>query len=1341
MKVHSKDTIKKCIATTLAVAMLGTGFSISDWQPSTLQAKCKEMTETDYLNNLNDLKRSYVYRNGAEKHTASIVDDKNNLDQENVSKLWYTGAQLKKLSGFSKSKTCNLEDNKTYTYFYAPSDTNNAYACEETAYVDTNGKKEFSYIYEGVTYGYQIARISLASTESLKAGETIEYAGCVYVAVNVHIHDTTATELKLPAYIPNVKLHKLENGGLARRLVDETYNLPCVEIADYGFANCQSVKKIVVPASYQRLCNHACMNMQALEQVVYLDDAGKAGDGTTIHMIGDHAFAGCSNLKEATLPKEWIAGIVDSHGKFVQMSDTRFANGTIRYSGYSPYYMGIGVYQDCDSIQSVSIAGEYPYVPRDTFAGCKGLAEVHFSEKIKTLLLDLSCFAGEINCGNQIEELHIPCDVIMGGYAFTNCTNLKRVELNGTLNQNVNLNGFVFECSGNIFENSFAENGEFIYNPNKLGTKDETQDKYTLTVPKECFLRTKGLQKFIIGTEKKADSNVDVVLTEGAFRSSNIKNLEFKGGSYTVHSGALSQMQSTEWITFSNTGDVRLCGEPFAFSYHSIGVDLKNQSKGFGKLKGVRFNNTSNNEVVHRDGGTVWLCSDNVYCIDSSTGAWQQPSKASFYGLPEVDVYFGKEVAYILSDGTDGTMMDFERKNNGTETFRHAAFGDVKAIYLQNPDVSFMARDYDVTSSVFGDGKRAFNGESVKIYGIPYVTKDRTINDFGMLLENQKQYKNVEYLNYYNDISVEVNKNFTAGKGFDPAAITVQAICADRTKVEIPYDPQNTSAGYILDKSTQEAFQADTGAGMDFQLGVSYLGKSACVMAHINEKQLEKIEVQIKEGTEFIENTRPQASDFQLISGTYDNGSKLTPEQLEKANLTVRLVSGNTVFGAPGKEEIMISYDTASTVTTVAVRAKKVVSMSAVQIEPIYEGEVLRASAFQVKAAYDNGYIDDKYTKYTMVPTMVAYEQTSVTLTGEDGCTLQVPITVTEVTGIEVQFKQENGETTKFTSFETINKENLFVILMYGNNSYKVLEPSEYTITLKKNEAGKEWLVFTPVNCKRVHASYQSDLLIQNADEQVEETTTSSTQVPAASPVATDSVKAGGEEITAPQTSPSHLPQDSAGNDDLVLDRVVSEGEVTTSSSVRDNSVVASVTAETTPIQYPIAFASNTAIPLAAAPSVTSNNRKLKVSKITVGLHESVTFALSEGKLVTGVAQNTKVAKIQKNGRVYANGVGTTNISWKDELGNVYSAQLVVKNAPKKVTIKGKKTLKVKKKMQLKLVLSKNSASHKNTYRSSKKQVATVSATGLVTAKRKGVTTITVTTYNGCKAKIKVKVK
>ncbi|MBQ1393493.1 MAG: hypothetical protein IIY81_08155, partial [Lachnospiraceae bacterium] len=69
MKVHSKDTIKKCIATTLAVAMLGTGFSISDWQPSALQAKCKEMTETDYLNNLNDTKRSYAYMNGAEKHT------------------------------------------------------------------------------------------------------------------------------------------------------------------------------------------------------------------------------------------------------------------------------------------------------------------------------------------------------------------------------------------------------------------------------------------------------------------------------------------------------------------------------------------------------------------------------------------------------------------------------------------------------------------------------------------------------------------------------------------------------------------------------------------------------------------------------------------------------------------------------------------------------------------------------------------------------------------------------------------------------------------------------------------------------------------------------------------------------------------------------------------------------------------------------------------------------------------------------------------------------------------------------------------------------------------------
>ena len=72
---------------------------------------------------------------------------------------------------------------------------------------------------------------------------------------------------------------------------------------------------------------------------------------------------------------------------------------------------------------------------------------------------------------------------------------------------------------------------------------------------------------------------------------------------------------------------------------------------------------------------------------------------------------------------------------------------------------------------------------------------------------------------------------------------------------------------------------------------------------------------------------------------------------------------------------------------------------------------------------------------------------------------------------------------------------------------------------------------------------------------------------------------------------------------------------------------------------------------------------------------------------------------------------------------------------------KSKKTLKVGKTFKIKVKFPKNTASKKITFTSSKKSVAKVSSNGTVTALKKGTTTITVKTFNGKKAKIKIVVK
>lgn len=86
--------------------------------------------------------------------------------------------------------------------------------------------------------------------------------------------------------------------------------------------------------------------------------------------------------------------------------------------------------------------------------------------------------------------------------------------------------------------------------------------------------------------------------------------------------------------------------------------------------------------------------------------------------------------------------------------------------------------------------------------------------------------------------------------------------------------------------------------------------------------------------------------------------------------------------------------------------------------------------------------------------------------------------------------------------------------------------------------------------------------------------------------------------------------------------------------------------------------------------------------------------------------------------------------------------KIVVKKAPSSVALKAKKkVLKKGSALQLKVALSKHSASRKRTFRSSNPKVLKVSSSGIVYARKKGTATITVMTYNRHKAKLKLRVK
>ena len=136
-------------------------------------------------------------------------------------------------------------------------------------------------------------------------------------------------------------------------------------------------------------------------------------------------------------------------------------------------------------------------------------------------------------------------------------------------------------------------------------------------------------------------------------------------------------------------------------------------------------------------------------------------------------------------------------------------------------------------------------------------------------------------------------------------------------------------------------------------------------------------------------------------------------------------------------------------------------------------------------------------------------------------------------------------------------------------------------------------------------------------------------------------------------------------------------------------------------------------------------------------------------KSVTWASDNTKVATVDKNGKVTALKAGTAVITCtaKDGSGVKATCKITVKDAKAtKITLnKTKATLKVKGTLQLK-VKKFTPVSPLNTkvkWTTSNKKVATVSKTGKVTAKGKGTCVITCTAQDGSKktATCKITVK
>lgn len=158
---------------------------------------------------------------------------------------------------------------------------------------------------------------------------------------------------------------------------------------------------------------------------------------------------------------------------------------------------------------------------------------------------------------------------------------------------------------------------------------------------------------------------------------------------------------------------------------------------------------------------------------------------------------------------------------------------------------------------------------------------------------------------------------------------------------------------------------------------------------------------------------------------------------------------------------------------------------------------------------------------------------------------------------------------------------------------------------------------------------------------------------------------------------------------------------------------------------------------------------------VWVSNNEDVVTVSQTGK-ITGVKKGTATIQMMYYGVPATTTEATTELSTEHAMGYrpipefippehdviFYSCKVTVKDAPDKIKLnKTNVSCFAKDKFTLTPSISKNQHCNGYTFKSSNKKIASINKKGVVTAKKKGVTTITVSTYNGAKKTCKVKVK
>ncbi len=261
------------------------------------------------------------------------------------------------------------------------------------------------------------------------------------------------------------------------------------------YAQNQTIRKVVVESGITQLGSRSFSNCFQLSQVSLAD---------TVKIVGDSAFANCSEITKIYIPGVTRLGSSSFHG-CMKLTGIYLPNSLAEIGAYCFYQcekltgvvlpkglksIGESCFALCDGITTISLPGSLTYIGSDCFFGCEELKSLTIGEGITSL--PAGCFSA---CTGLTAVILPKSVTTLGDQCFESCLNLR--EINLPLSVTSLGNRCFYSCqrlSAITFPDTLTSLGaECFYGCSSL--TGVTIGKGIKALPESCFRSCSGLTK------------------------------------------------------------------------------------------------------------------------------------------------------------------------------------------------------------------------------------------------------------------------------------------------------------------------------------------------------------------------------------------------------------------------------------------------------------------------------------------------------------------------------------------------------------------------------------------------------------------------------------------------------------------------------------------------------------------------------------------------------------------------------------------------------------------------------------------------------------------------------